>query len=348
MALSAIDQAGIAPPPAARRALAAMATADARQMLTLVAEAGTIQRLLAGAGVTMRVLKGPPLAMAVYGDLAVRQCRDLDLLVDPEALPLAYRTLLAAGYRPDEPAASLTGDALRLWTWLRRDIALRSPHGGALIELHDRLSNDPRTSPRGIAAADVAPIGLGSSIVVEALTGDALVLYLCVHGAYHGWTRLKWLADVAVLLEAYAAAGLERLHARARYERVDLELGQALLLCRHLFGTTLPPALQTTLERSYRLKLLTRCALAFLADPEELHARRFGTTRASLYCYLLSRGVRQTAYRVLHDSCDFRVAIALGGSRGALALSIAARPFIWIWRKAIGSDIRRAAPAVRC
>lgn len=81
-------------------------------------------------------------------------------------------------------------------------------HGasGIIVELHWRLTNNPRLLPPE-AARSRQKIVLGDFAGVT-LGPDDLLLYLSVRGAKHHWFRLKWLADVHALLARCDAGAL--------------------------------------------------------------------------------------------------------------------------------------------
>jgi len=77
--------------------------------------------------------KGPVLAEALYGDLALRESCDLDLLVHPNDLASAKKVMLAAGYTTDLPA-----DAAQQAAYLRAryELHFTTPDGVVHIEIH--------------------------------------------------------------------------------------------------------------------------------------------------------------------------------------------------------------------
>jgi hypothetical protein len=93
------------------------------------------------------------------------------------------------------------------------------------------------------------------------LTPDPLFAYLCVHGATHGWSRLKWLADVNALLKDSGGAEVERLHRRSVELGGGRSGGQALLLCQALFGRRLPERLEKALRSDSGTRHLVAVAL---------------------------------------------------------------------------------------
>jgi hypothetical protein len=143
-------------------------------------------------------------------------------------------------------------------------------------------------SPR--QRVEVAP---GKSL--PTLGPDELFAYLCAHGATHGWSRLKWLADVAALAGREEQSEIERLHARTVALGAGRSAGQALLLSSILFGLDLPPKLRTELEGDLAMRLLVRVAIrnATLGGlGRELDEMILGTARIHLSYLLLERGAR--------------------------------------------------------
>lgn len=103
----------------------------------------------------------------------------------------------------------------------------------------------------------------GESVPIPQSTLNAL--YLCFHGARHGWSRLRWLVDIDLFMRKY---GLDWDEVRARGDTFGIGkcVGEARLLSRTFFHGE--PAALPRLQRR-------RLALAFEANPtrsEELQA----------------------------------------------------------------------------
>jgi hypothetical protein len=67
----------------------------------LATELAGILRLLADAGMPAISLKGIALAESLYGDVALRACSDLDVLVPPAHAIEAFHIIVSAGYKPE-------------------------------------------------------------------------------------------------------------------------------------------------------------------------------------------------------------------------------------------------------
>lgn len=85
-------------PSAAQRSLAARVAANAGRSSRFSRETARLCDLLGSAGVAVIAFKGAPLAATVYGDAALRQAWDIDLLVAEKDVPTVAAVLDAEGY----------------------------------------------------------------------------------------------------------------------------------------------------------------------------------------------------------------------------------------------------------
>ena len=242
--------------------LAARAGEIARQGLIQAAESVRLQTAFDAAAVPSLMLKGAALEILAYGRLGLKSAWDIDILVAPANASRAVRILEAAGYRLTNPAGR-SGEAFDQWTTLSKECVFVSDTTSLVAELHWRLVDGDLLPGIGVASpaqtVDVAP-GVG----LRTLAADDLVAYLTAHGASHGWSRLKWLADLHALLPNDPTA-LERLYRRA----VTLGAGTcpalALRLCRRLFNLQIGDSLWGEIERDLKSRLLERIALSAMS-----------------------------------------------------------------------------------
>ncbi len=143
--------------------------------------------------------KGPALAALAYGDLALREFGDLDILVNREDLPRAGQLLAERGYDAEYALANLRD---RSFLKISNALSFRSAQKRILVELHWTLS--PKLFPLKLDekrlfdnTLTVHPAGKA----METLAVEPLLIYLCSHGSRHCWSSLGWIADVAWLLE---------------------------------------------------------------------------------------------------------------------------------------------------
>ncbi|WP_164913513.1 nucleotidyltransferase family protein [Sphingomonas sp. UV9] len=214
-------------------------------------EAIRLHTLLAADGIEPVFLKGSTLAMLAYGAIQRRQFSDIDLLVRPTDARRAARLLEEAGYRAPGGAGDLPERVTRAMP-LAKDMAIRHPGNGQIVELHWRMTDAAYERPvRDHEAIQWVELAPGAAI--PTLATDALFAYICNHGAAHLWARLRWLADVAALL-AREPDGGDRLWHAAVARRQTRAAASAILLAGHFFGTPPPPSFSA--PRSLRLTLL--------------------------------------------------------------------------------------------
>jgi hypothetical protein len=226
-----------------RAALRTAFLENAGRVLGLVGELFEILQLFERHGIDAVAYKGPLLGEQLYGDLALRQAGDLDIVLRKADLPRAGELLLQRGYRPR--AALAPGE---------EEFSLRVGYHeifdreGALpftVELHWAFTRADFAIPLDFdaLAARLEPTSLqGRSL--SRFAREDLLLILCIHGAKHRWKRLEWICGVA---EALRAPGeIDSIHLLERAEALQsrrmLLLG--LYLAHDLLDAPLPPELE--------------------------------------------------------------------------------------------------------
>ena len=260
-----LDAAAIAVPPGL---VAAHRRQTARNLL-LLDEAARIAAMLADANIPAAFLKGATLAELAYGDQAVKQTLDNDLLVDPVRVGATIRLLEPIGYRVTDPAVPRDENRLSVLIEMVKEGTLVRPGNKAMVDLHWRM-----TSVEGLLAEpdltrDLRMVTIGNHRL-PTLGDEALMVYLAVHGARHGWSRLKWLADFNALLAARDEAAVAALRARAKRDGVMRAMDLALLQANRLFGTAVP----ADVGRSRRVRWLAALSDALMRGADELAEQR--------------------------------------------------------------------------
>jgi hypothetical protein len=251
--LQALGSASV--PEAVAEALRARHAANAQRNLFLAGELVRIVRRLEAEGIPVLALKGPVLAVTAFGDLALRQFYDLDLLVPPEDVLRTRRLLLANGYASDTDEAAVEAT---LQKPEKSQIALQHAATGQVVELHwrlvpERLAYDFQPAVLRERGQDVALAGT----TVRTLAPEDLLVYLCAHGTKHVWRRLHWLVSVAALLQATPEIDGDRCWAVAGRVRSRRPLRLALALVRDVLGEPLPPVAEQWVEDDRRVRWLS-------------------------------------------------------------------------------------------
>lgn len=177
-------------------------------------------------GIKVLVFKGLVLARDYYGDLGLRRCVDVDLLVHPEEAERARAMLAEIGYRPLYRLNKQQERALARFQSLRSqsiDMYTRAD-GKAQADVHWRLGEhcylpdfDEDLWGRarwGTLTADggeedsEAPAAAGAVNPprYRSFSHEDTLLHLCAHGAQHRWEVLRYVADVAAVLHRHGAS----------------------------------------------------------------------------------------------------------------------------------------------
>ena len=257
----ALDAAGIAVPP---NLVAGHRRRIARNLL-LLDEAARIAAMLADRGIAAVFLKGATLAELAYRDQNVKQTLDNDLLIEPSHVAEAIDLITQAGYRVIDPAGPLDDKRLAVLIDTVKECTLRHIGNGAVLDLHWRA-----TSIKGLLAEpdlvrDARTVAIGTHSL-PTLRDESLIVYLAVHGARHGWSRLKWLADFNALLAGMDDQAVASLRARARSDGVARAMNLALLQANRLFGTAVP----ADVGQSRRVRWLAALSDRLMRGPDEL------------------------------------------------------------------------------
>jgi hypothetical protein len=188
-------------------------------------------------GISAIPYKGPVLAASAYGDLALREFGDLDVLIHKKDVLRAREILTSLGYEPrhrmtsTQEAASLQYD--RQYPFVRDD--------GSIVELH--WTPAPRAVSYFLSPeqfwGNTRRVRLGGG-TVSTFGPEDTILVLCVHGSSHLWERLSWICDVAELVQASADLNWELLVERAEAYKVKRMLHLGLFLTSNLLDVVLP------------------------------------------------------------------------------------------------------------
>jgi hypothetical protein len=172
--------------------------AQIRSALLFTAELLRLLDLFDRHSIAALPFKGPALADMLYGDIAARDCCDLDILLLKPDIPNAIAALLAAGYSTDLPSDP---GQRKAYLRARYEIHFTSPGGAIPIEIHQSFLPPaygfalvPRWRRRTFFGREI-----------PALSRADLLLVLCAHGAKHAWSEPALVRDVARLLEVSAA-----------------------------------------------------------------------------------------------------------------------------------------------
>jgi Uncharacterised nucleotidyltransferase len=209
---------------------------NARRNLVFVAELFRVLDCLEAHGIEAIPYKGPVLAEGMYGDLALREFSDLDVLIRPQNVSRAKQALKVLQYAP-----SLRLSPIEERAYIRSgyEFTFDGPLGKNLLEVQWAIV------PHFFAVdfvleeffARSSHANLGGR-KVRTLWPEDLLLALCVHAAKHAWTRLCWLRDIAAMTQQPLQWDL--LFRRAREVGIQRILDISFLLASRLLGASVP------------------------------------------------------------------------------------------------------------
>ena len=198
--------------------------------------------------------KGVALSLRLYGGLELRHTGDLDIIVPPAAYAPAKALLEAEGLRCPYPmTAAEEVQLVREYG----ELSLWSEERNLVLELHWGIS--PRYFSFPLAA-----MNLWAESEWQEFNGcrwrmpsdeDTLIL-LCVHGAIHAWSTLKWISDIAELMRTPQRINWEQVLMRARVLRSERMVLVGLWLAHQLLAAPLPVQVQQRIAQSFIVKRL--------------------------------------------------------------------------------------------
>ena len=255
-------------PDAVNATLAAAARENTQQNLVFFSHTVRIGAALDREGIDALAIKGPVLAYQLHGDLSLRVCSDVDVLVRAEQFARAARALCALGYTTD---ASLDEASLQAHLRFHHDLAFEHADG-TLIELHANIAQPHysyRTDlDRWFERAQT--VAVSGHHIRTPCSEHALVLAI-VHGTKHAWSRLDLLADVA----AIARRRLDWKDVLSQIDRMGARRAATLagILLRDVLD--LPSPLLTDHRIGRRFSGRVKSRMLFPADPTYWETRLF-------------------------------------------------------------------------
>ncbi len=229
----------------------------------LLQELGRLTGALEAKRIDVLAWKGPTLGVAAYGDLSLRQCADLDLLVRPTQMGEAVGELLRLGYRENEGENAHT-----------RNLERASPK--VIVDLHQMMVQPHFSVAMGaddLLAESVKVGALGLYIPVPST--ERILLLLCIHGSKHVWERLAWICDVTLFIRANPKLDWKRLRDDAEACRITRMLNVGLLLAEGLSEGTVPTGQLDIARSDSRASSLASRVFVWLFLPESSHAMSF-------------------------------------------------------------------------
>jgi hypothetical protein len=201
-------------------------------------------------------LKGPTAAVAIYGDLSLRQYEDLDIMVRPEDAARTVEFLFSCGFQPVRDHRHRYKNVK-----LYHEITLLSPDQSYGLDLH-WLLGPPYAAPFGPDLRELWSRAGTLSLPggpVPVLCREDLFLTLCQHGTRHRWWQLKWLFDIGEMLRNPTTMDWPQIDNSLQQRPMGRQAaGLAILLARDLLGVRILAEIEKIFPISRRTHAVAR------------------------------------------------------------------------------------------
>jgi hypothetical protein len=251
--------------------------ASAQWNLYLTGELLRLLKLFQDAEIRALPFKGPVLAVAAYGNPSLRHFGDLDILMPREDILKAKDILVSQGYHAK---LDLTASEEAAY--------LRSHHDYKFIRANDRVVVEIQWGVTQWSFAfpldfdDIwerrEEVSLAGVTTLNLSPEDSLFI-LCVHGTKHRWEQLRWICDIAELINTHQERiDWERLLKQSRASGSERMLLLGLYLAHDLLAAALPEHAVRRIHDDAQIKFLTHqvCEDLFgdTSRPVKLHHER--------------------------------------------------------------------------
>ncbi len=199
---------------------------------------------LSALGIDVLPYKGLALAELEYGDIALRQAGDIDLLTHPQDLPRIRGAVRELGYTPH---LNLSQAEERAYLKSGYECAFDGDAGPNLLEVQWAIQ------PR-FYAIDFDMEGLFRRAATVTVAGQAMktpsledsLLILSAHAAKHVWGRLVWLCDLARIMSR-PTLNWNWIESQATALGISRIVRVSTILANRMLGAAIPPAAQAKL-----------------------------------------------------------------------------------------------------
>ena len=262
-------------PPEVIACLERMLAANAHRNQIMLHHCARLLYAFHAEGIPCMALKGAALALAVYPDPALRNFADIDLLVPQKDYRRAGQIAVDVGFQSAfaEQDAALLHQVYHLFceediltatlplefdTKLPADRIAQSRHR-IVLEIHQGLFRDAAGFARDV---DEAPLwerpqtaSFPDGSVCALPSAEVMLVHLTTHAATHGFSRLQFPADIAGVIDRYAATlDWEQVTMLARHYEVVSNVARGLELAQRVSGACVPESVLQRLTASVPLR----------------------------------------------------------------------------------------------
>lgn len=214
-----------------------------------------ILKLFEKNGIPAIPYKGPVLAEILYGSPSLRQFGDLDVVVHERDVLKAKDILISFGF---ELVFQYTAAQEIYILKTNNEYLFFHNKSNITVELHWRISLEAFSFPED---HDRLWERLCSQLLcgtkVKTFSSEDMLVILSVHGSYHLWEQIKWIADIAALLNVRPGINWRLVLKHAERLRCERMLGLGLYLSNTLLSTDLPKDANNFIDADPGVKFLS-------------------------------------------------------------------------------------------
>lgn len=245
--------------------------------------------------ISVLAIKGPLMAKHLYGDIAMREFLDLDILVDQEHVRKAKDLLIASGYALDLEMPQGFEDNYESHSYYYNMVFHQDKMP---VDLHWSLI--PNEYSFSLATEEVmksSKLSVVEDRELLVMKPEHLLIYLCIHGAKHSWTQLNWVADISQLILTNDIDWDFVIDRTKKLQAVSM-VYLGILLARDLFCIKIPEKILNEVKSHKRINTNLNTAYEILFPGEvESYSRKLKT---KLFYMSLMSGIKNKLY-YLHD-----------------------------------------------
>jgi len=201
-----------------------------------------VMRCLESHDIPALAYKGPSLTLSVYGDLALRQFGDLDILIKAKDVPKACVLLSDQGYTRTLLPWPLSKE--HAYIHMHHEHEFISTDQLVHVDLHWALST--RRFPFELQPDALFERAENLSIAngtIKHISSHDMILLLCMHINKDLWRKFVWVYDIDRLIRSSEKIDWDALLQASSRSHCYRMLHLSLLTCHELLGTPVPESI---------------------------------------------------------------------------------------------------------
>jgi len=211
----------------------------------------------------IRVLpfKGPVMAQDIYQNSGIRFYSDLDILVDQQDAVRTWSILMENGLLPE---LNLSRKQFVVFIKNEDNFSFSANNETIVVELHWEMSGFYLSNPLRLhhIEKNLKKTQFNGK-VVDTLSPEDLIVYLCIHGCKHGWSHLDHVCGIAQVLQSKKIQW-ERVHEKTIRFKCKKMVGLGLYLAREILNADIPETVSNDIDSDKTIPMLALQATAFM------------------------------------------------------------------------------------